>query len=225
MATSSSTATASPGISIVQLQCPSGSNLIYDVRITSKLSSPKPHILWIPGSPISKEFTAVETRTDFTGRKIQYPAATIQICVGRNCLIFQSFLARSVPSSLFQFLGNPNYTFTGVAIADDAKKLLKDYGLVVLKTLDLRDLAVRVFGKTKYKKMGLKVLTRVVLEREIPKRKKDTLSNWNNFDLTYNQIKYACIDTYVSFEIARKLISIERSGNRADRDVLSLPFE
>ena len=44
------------------------------------------------------------------------PVATLQLCVGRHCLIFQLLYAPQIPSSLVHFPGDPEYTFVGVGI-------------------------------------------------------------------------------------------------------------
>ncbi|KAF8398124.1 hypothetical protein HHK36_017049 [Tetracentron sinense] len=131
------TTSTAMGTSIVQLECPSRSNLIYDMNFYGNhiqtIITRAPHIFNSCIVDIEKVHRwrlkrlvvglDVEVLADFSGYKIEYPATTIQICVSRNCLIFHNYHARRVLRSLFQFFSNPNYTFTGVAISDDAKKL------------------------------------------------------------------------------------------------------
>ncbi|EXC30708.1 hypothetical protein L484_027883 [Morus notabilis] len=74
-------------------------------------------------------------------RVISNPIVTLQLCVGRRCLIFQLLYAHSIPSSLHEFLRNNNYRFVGVRIIDDVKKLDTDYALLVTRALDLGALA------------------------------------------------------------------------------------
>ncbi|KAF8398123.1 hypothetical protein HHK36_017048 [Tetracentron sinense] len=149
---------------------------------------------------------------DFSGYKIEYPAVTIQICVGCNCLIFQSYHARRVPRCLFKYLSNPNYTFTSVAISDDAKKLLMDYRLVVMNILDLHDLAVWVLGEQMYKMMGLKSLTKVVLGKEFEKRGK-SIGFGLIYDFVENAKKYE-----PKYKLIRNVldIKVEKSDERTE---------
>nr|GMC85053.1 Werner Syndrome-like exonuclease [Ipomoea batatas] len=59
------------------------------------------------------------------------PVATLQLCVGKTCLIFQLLHRDYTPHSLIAFLANPQFTFVGVGVGDDAQKLRLDHGLVV----------------------------------------------------------------------------------------------
>ncbi|KAB1222808.1 Werner Syndrome-like exonuclease [Morella rubra] len=79
-------------------------------------------------------------------RNIKHPVATLQLCVGHRCLIFQIIHAPYIPGSLFGFLGNGKFTFTGVGIKEDAEKLLDDYGLKVANVVDLRVLVGERLG-------------------------------------------------------------------------------
>lgn len=134
------------------------------------------------------------------------PVATLQLCVGHDCLIFQILHSQTVPYSLKNFLGNASYTFTGVGIENDVKKLKEDYNLVVARTVDLRALAVEAYNAKEFHNAGLKGLARKVLGKEIKKPKGITMSQWDTQVLTPKQVQYACIDVFLSFEIGKILI-------------------
>ncbi|CAH1445560.1 unnamed protein product [Lactuca virosa] len=127
-----------------------------------------------------------------------------------RCLIFQILHSPIIPWSLCNFLRNPSYTFTGVGIDEDVKKLTEDYFLVVATAVDLRLIAAKKYRVKELKNAGLKQLTRKVLRKEMSKRKAVTMSNWDNRRLNPAQVQYACIDAFLSFEIGRILIL----GNR-----------
>ncbi|KAL3637095.1 hypothetical protein CASFOL_019394 [Castilleja foliolosa] len=55
------------------------------------------------------------------------------------------------------------------------------------------------------KNAGLKTLARTVLGREVEKPNAVTMSGWDNRWLTPDQVQYACVDAFVSFEIGRIL--------------------
>lgn len=146
----------------------------------------------------------VEWRPSF--QRNQYNRiATVQLCAGDQCLIFQILHASSIPQTLFQFLGDDDYTFVGVGIGADVERLLDDYGIQVRKFVDLRPVAASFYGMRELRNAGLKELTRVVLEKEISKPKRITMSRWDNQWLSCAQVMYACVDAYVSYEIARVL--------------------
>ncbi|XP_073157633.1 3'-5' exonuclease-like [Henckelia pumila] len=148
----------------------------------------------------------VEWRPVFK-RNARHPAATLQLCVARRCLIFQLIHAPTVPSSLVGFLSNSEYTFVGVGIKSDLKKIGKDYDGLGLdaKTVDLRSLAAEVYERKELKNSGVKGLTKVVLEKEVQKPRGVTMSRWDKRWLKPDQVQYACLDAFVCYEMGRIL--------------------
>ncbi|KAL0428433.1 UNVERIFIED_CONTAM: hypothetical protein Slati_3018100 [Sesamum latifolium] len=155
----------------------------------------------------------VEWRPSFN-RYIQNPAATLQLCVGRRCLIFQLIYSPFVPSAIVDFLANPRYTFVGIGIEQDLEKLEEDYELGFnTRTVDLRSLAAAEYGRRELKNAGLKQLASLVLGKEVEKPKRVTMSRWDNQWLTPPQVQYACIDAFVCFEIGRILNASSASAS------------
>ncbi|CAN6577188.1 unnamed protein product [Malus baccata var. baccata] len=146
----------------------------------------------------------VEWRPSFTNG-VNNPVATLQLCVGHRCLIFQLLHTPGIPSRLFNFLADPDFTFVGVGIKDDVRKLYLEYGLAVRRFVDLRELEARRYGWSVQRNIGLKDMAADVLGQEFEKPKTITMSHWDNPSLSLAQIKYACIDAFVSFEIGRAL--------------------
>lgn len=134
-----------------------------------------------------------------------HPVATIQLCVAHRCLIFQPLYARHIPRSLANFLCNPEHTFVGVGIDKDAEKLLADYSLEVSNAVDLRALAADRLGDPALSSAGLKSLAMAVLGESVEKPQRVTLSRWDKKRLTADQVQYACLDAFLSFEIGRVL--------------------
>ncbi|KAJ0753334.1 putative DNA helicase [Helianthus annuus] len=141
---------------------------------------------------------------------LQNPVATLQLCVGNQCLIFQILMSPAIPQSLINFLANPCYTFVGVGIDNDVEKLTRNYGLSVARWADLRDVAANVYGVREFKNAGIKVLAEQILGKQVDKPKSVTMSRWDSRYLTPAQVQYAAIDAFLSFEIGRVLMS----GNR-----------
>ncbi|XP_047326838.1 Werner Syndrome-like exonuclease [Impatiens glandulifera] len=148
----------------------------------------------------------VEWRPMF-GRHSPYsPVATIQLCIGHRCLIFQLIYASYIPDSLIEFLNNPNYTFVGVGIENDVKKLENDYQLGIEPSIvDLAELAADRCDDDEFLYAGLKKLTSMVLDLDVVKPRRITLSRWDDLYLSDKQVQYACIDAFLSFEIGRVL--------------------
>ncbi|KAI3444279.1 hypothetical protein Pfo_000944 [Paulownia fortunei] len=134
-----------------------------------------------------------------------HAVATLQLSVGKSCLVFQILHATRIPRQLREFLGDPDYTFVGVGIKHDIKKLWNDYGLEVANKRDLCSWAATELDRKELRKVGLKVLVQEVLGEDMEKPKNITLSRWDNRVLTRCQVAYACLDAYFSFEIGRLL--------------------
>ncbi|XP_004136771.1 Werner Syndrome-like exonuclease [Cucumis sativus] len=148
----------------------------------------------------------VEWRPNFD-RHFRNPVATLQLCVGRRCLIFQLIHASETPQSLIDFLEDDTFTFVGVGIDNDVLKLYNDYDLNVANTVDLRELAADEMQSDEFRTAGLKTLGREVLGREIDKPRNVKLSRWDRQWLNPAQILYATVDAFLSFEIGRYLLS------------------
>ncbi|KAK2651888.1 hypothetical protein Ddye_011744 [Dipteronia dyeriana] len=201
-------------ISIVDHELPYDSHNIYDVTFyehqiqTLVTHSPSMVDSWI--SEIERIHRRsivgfdVEWRPNFQ-RNQDNPVATLQLCVGGRCLVFQLIHAPNIPRSLVNFLLNQNYTFVGVGIDKDVEKLEEDYNLRVGNRVDLRGLAADALETVGLRNAGLKSLSKEVLGLEISKPKGITMSRWDYQWLSAKQIQYACLDAFVSFEIGRTL--------------------
>ncbi|XP_004514485.1 3'-5' exonuclease-like [Cicer arietinum] len=135
------------------------------------------------------------------------PTATLQLCINNRCLVFQIIHSPYIPESLLTFLANPNNRCVGVGIEADAEKLLEDYNIHVANFVDLRNLAADVFNDRDMLRTGIKTLAQRVLGKVVEKPQRITRSRWDNQWLNEDQVKYATIDAYVSFEIGRRLYS------------------
>ncbi|XP_023528000.1 Werner Syndrome-like exonuclease [Cucurbita pepo subsp. pepo] len=202
-------------LTIVDREDPSGSHNYFDVTFDSD----EPILTLLTISPLMVDDWISETLNTQTSplivgldiewrpniRSYENPVATLQLCTGRRCLIVQLIYAPEFPKSLYEFLENESISFVGVGIEGDAEKLNCDYGLKVRKTVDLRNLAESVTGRRELKNAGLKSLAKEILGKEIRKPRGVTLSRWDQEWLTHNQIKYACFDAFISYEIGRHL--------------------
>nr|CAB3474183.1 unnamed protein product [Digitaria exilis] len=122
------------------------------------------------------------------------PVALLQICVGRRCLVFQILHADYIPDSLFDFLADKRN------VHDDVAKLRAGYGLRVGRAKDLRSLAAHELENPALRPAGLQAL---VWEMQKPHHVR--VSAWDSRYLSYEQLKYACVDAFASFEVGRRL--------------------
>ncbi|XLU46893.1 Werner Syndrome-like exonuclease [Arachis ipaensis] len=207
-------------ISVVDHNLPYDDYNLYDVIFhthtihTLLTTSPSLVDTWLSDT-LNHHSSSTTTTTVLVGLDIEWrpnahrnsnnPVATLQLCIGNRCLVFQILHSPSVPQSLVDFLVNEGHTFLGVGVEEDVEKLLEDYNLNVKNFVDLRDLAENVLGESEMKRAGLKSLAERVLGLEIEKPKRISRSRWDNAWLTAEQVQYACIDAFVSFEVGRML--------------------
>ncbi|GAB2221689.1 hypothetical protein Droror1_Dr00012874 [Drosera rotundifolia] len=126
--------------------------------------------------------------------------STIQLSCSTHCLIFQLIHAPEIPGPLIEFLRDSNRRFVGVGVREDVGRLREDYGLIVGENVvELGD----VVGK---RGVGLRELGRVVVGIDVEKPKRVTMGKWDVKVLSYEQIQYACVDAFLSFEIGRRLL-------------------
>lgn len=146
------------------------------------------------------------------------PVATLQLCVGPNCLIYHLLHTSAVvPTALRDFLGDPRWRFAGVGIAGDLKRLAEDYGLAVATAVDVSRVAAEE-GKTRVN-AGLKEVAKAVLGWEVEKPKEVTLSRWDKEVLDDNQVQYACVDAFLSYMIAKELCDHSIGDDMVDHNV------
>ncbi|PIN00252.1 hypothetical protein CDL12_27242 [Handroanthus impetiginosus] len=142
--------------------------------------------------------------------------STVQLCVGSRCLIYQlEFVDYDFPDVLLDFLANEEYTFVGWDI---------DYSLTRLETetaLDIpRALVVDLMNLAGYRSLNNMdmleyiffddpdciELAEMVLEKELEDMPEEVLMlRWDLRQLTSEQVKYACVDAFVAFEMGRIL--------------------
>ncbi|CAL4955322.1 unnamed protein product [Urochloa decumbens] len=138
------------------------------------------------------------------------PAATLQLCVDRRCLIFQLLHADYLPAALLGFLGDRAIHFYGVGVEADAARLRTDHGLAVANTVDLRGYAADYMGRPELRQAGLRGVLAAVLGTNLNKPQRVTMSRWDARTLSDEQVSYACVDAFVSSEVARKLQAMQR---------------
>ncbi|KAI3867591.1 hypothetical protein MKW98_005968 [Papaver atlanticum] len=158
--------------------------------------------------------------------------AVLQLCLAHRCLIFQFFglFGKSkkiqkvpvIPESLYKFLNDERIIFVGSGIDQDARKLMVDWGLNVVRSEELAGLA-EYLGREDLYKAGLKSLMREVLGQDLRKPRALTLSRWDlgrRNDVSYltdDQIIYACLDAYSSFKLGMDLIHRTVANKRINR--------
>nr|CAB3477830.1 unnamed protein product [Digitaria exilis] len=138
----------------------------------------------------------------------QNPAATLQLCVDRRCLIFQLLYADYFPAALANFLGDRGIRFFGVGVEADAERLRIDHGLAVANAVDLRVVTARWMNRPDLRQAGLRNIVAAVMGVDLVKPRRVTMSRWDARCLSHEQIRYACIDAFVSFKVCELAMAI-----------------
>ncbi|CAL4974922.1 unnamed protein product [Urochloa decumbens] len=156
-------------------------------------------------------------------RSGEHRMAVLQLCVGHRCLIFQIVHADYIPAVLRKFLANPDHIFVAVGVHGDVDRLYDDCKLVVANTVELKGVAAEVLGRPELRRAGLKTLAREVMGVHVDKDKNVTCSEWSQ-PLSMVQVRYACIDAFVSYEIGRLLREQAGAGDAAATGATMAPF-
>ncbi|KAG0486642.1 hypothetical protein HPP92_008737 [Vanilla planifolia] len=147
----------------------------------------------------------IEWRPSFS--RYQNPVALLQLCVGRRCLIFQLLYPISSPRSG----GLPRRRSVHLRRrwnrGGDVERLADDLNLLVFNTVDLRELAAQRMGRDDLRRKGLASLAMEVLGVQVNKPRRVQMSDWSRYVLNLDQIKYACVDAFLSFEMGRRLFA------------------
>lgn len=135
--------------------------------------------------------------------------AILQLCAGTCCLVLQLFYVDRVPASIRSFLADPDVWFVGIGVGEDVAKLDADYGLTCAAPVDLEGRCNDYLGRTggMRRQLGLKGFAWEVLGLAMEKPRSVTMSNWEKHDLDEAQIRYACIDAYVSYKLGEKILA------------------
>ncbi|XP_051221160.1 3'-5' exonuclease-like [Lolium perenne] len=151
-----------------------------------------------------------EWRQSFENGKPRHQVAVIRFCVADRYLVYQVYHAEYIPAAAF--LADPAFCFAAVRVDGDVKRLWEDCNIQVAHTVDLPPVAAAVLGRPELWQAGLKTLAREVMGTLVDKPKRVTMSRWAAPRLSGEQVRYACIDAFVSFDVARR----DCSANPAD---------
>ncbi|KAK1387468.1 3'-5' exonuclease domain-containing protein [Heracleum sosnowskyi] len=132
-------------------------------------------------------------------------AATLQLCVGRFCLILQLLYTTRIPLCLRRFLSNPSITFVGVWNSRDREMLSQSRHVIDIDHLiDVRHVAAEKRGIAS--QVSMERLAEMILGMDgLDKPEEIGRSNWNVSLLSHKQVVYACVDAFVSFCLGRDL--------------------
>lgn len=135
------------------------------------------------------------------------PADTLQLCVGRRCLIYQLAQADYVPRALRTFLLNPCYTFVGFWNHSDRRRLeISEYDLQMLRDpLDLRIYAETNDGESLAKAPVEEIIEECLGYSGVELKRQVSLSDWDDEFLSDDQVLQATLDARCAFLIGKNI--------------------
>jgi 3'-5' exonuclease len=156
-----------------------------------------------------------EARPQFEKGKGLNANALVQIAIGKEVLLyhcFQDFYYGdfSCLLELIRLFSKPGVTVAGMSVLQDVKKMCSDIRQTFRKedfpnVIDLKKFALQhqiaIRG-------GLQGQAVHLCHTEKWKDKKVTLSNWEVWPLTFEQIKYAALDAYMSLLVYETLLTL-----------------
>ena len=132
-------------------------------------------------------------------------AATLQLCMGQLCLVFQLYHAPRVPLSLRRFLADPDNTFVGVRNYSDQDMLRRsEHILDVPSLVDIRDVVEQKKGWSRQVSMETLAAHLLGLE-DVMKPASIGSSDWKAYRLDEDQVQYASVDAFLSFRMGKAL--------------------
>jgi len=137
------------------------------------------------------------------------PADTLQLCIGRRCLIFQLGYTNYIPRILRKLLKDPDFTFVGFWNHSDRRKMeSSEHRLEMYR--DPLDLRHYTDGEDEYEDLALASVVEIIFKclgyEMVPELRSEIgKSDWDDEDLSHEQIVYACVDAYCAFLIGKKI--------------------
>ena len=124
--------------------------------------------------------------------EIYHPTAIIQLASFNVCIIFCMVHLKTLPKTLKDILLNWEVEKIGCGTINDRKRFLKDWKIIPQNYIDIGVIA----KECGWHKCSLKFLAQNILNINLLKT--ETLSNWENIDLTESQISYAAQDAWTT---------------------------
>lgn len=161
-----------------------------------------------PGSAVGFD---IEWPPSFTkGQKKK--VALVQLCASvEKCYLFHLSSMSRFPTGLKIFLEDETIRKVGVGIEGDMWKLLSDFDVKLKNFVELGDLAN---GRLRCgERWSLDGLVKHLFKKRLFKQQDVRCSNWDDFELSQEQKRYAATDAYAGLIIHNKLNSMNPGVN------------
>jgi ribonuclease D len=168
-----------------------------------------------------QRFVGYDTESKPVFKKGQPPnrIALIQIATRQKCFLFQIRQLKNI-SPLLELLKCNEIRKIGVGVKHDNTQLFRNFGCKVANVVELNEIFQEMGNKNT---IGSKQLVARVLKKNLEKKQKISLSNWEINPLSQQQIRYASDDAFSALEVFLKLKnSLTQFNQLAPKRILSL---
>lgn len=144
-----------------------------------------------------------EQRPTFKKGEVQKDISIIQMATQNYCYIFQMNFIKNI-TPIIEIIADKNIIKVGFDLRNDYKELTKQFKIIPANIFDLSP-----FIKNKFlhkNQIGVKNAVALFLLKNMQKSKKVVLTNWENDNLTENQIKYASEDAAAPYDVYKDII-------------------
>ncbi|XXG78411.1 hypothetical protein AAC387_Pa08g2361 [Persea americana] len=134
------------------------------------------------------------------------PYTVLTLCVGSHSIVIFLGWDNKLPKPFRDFVKNPRVYFVGVDMEKKKKKLEADRGILLEHVVDMLPEAEKSLGE-KIIPGGMHNVAAAVLgeKYEVEKPERVRVSDYER-DLLPEQVKYACYEAFLAFEVGKKLL-------------------
>ncbi|KAG0019809.1 hypothetical protein BGZ81_009599 [Podila clonocystis] len=138
----------------------------------------------------------------------------IQLGDDRTVYLFHIFHMEAFPAELSRILRDKRVIKVGINIRADGTKLFKDWGVACASMVELGSLCTQVLDDLNNSRQirSMDSLVRELLGHAVEKTSLTRMGNWERKELTSRQISYAANDAYVTYEVAERIKSLQKTG-------------
>lgn len=154
-----------------------------------------------------------ETKPSFT-RGTHHKVSLVQISTLNHCFLFR-LNKIDFPVALAEFLADENIKKIGLSLRDDLIGLKKHHPFKPANCIDIQSIAQN-YGILE---LGLQKIYAILFEKKISKSQR--LTNWENAELTEQQMRYAATDAWASLQIYVQLMKENKLSKKEIQKIVS----
>ncbi|KAF9948582.1 hypothetical protein BGZ72_009512 [Mortierella alpina] len=147
--------------------------------------------------------------------------ALIQLGDDKTVYLFHVIHMKKFPEALARILRDKSILKVGINIRNDGTKMLKDWGVGCASLVELGALYVQVADDlTNQRRVrSMASLTNEVLGHSVEKTLPTRMGDWENKNLSGQQLTYAANDAFVTYEVAEKIKELQQSRPPKDYEI------